>query len=256
MNIMDFTQSTPLNNHKIKFLKMGIFLFPLIFIFLIILNKILFGPMNDFYVNFAKEDGPVEYSTAIFYFLSFVFSVIIGSMFYKQKKYLFALLYLLFSAIFFFIAFEEISWGQRIFLFETPEYFAENLQNETNFHNLPIISNYRQYLLVLVSFGVFILWAVFTHYDKLKDRSFTKFFVPKGFMISYFIPVFLFLGMYFFQNRIPTSPEGLLFYIFHRLDYEVNEFILSAGIFIFILSKFIILKNQKRITKLEGWFQL
>lgn len=243
---------TPLNNHKIKFLKIGIFLFPLVFLFLIILDKILFGPMNDFYVNFRKEDGPVEYSTAIFYFLSFIFSVIIGITFIKQKKYLFALLYLLFSAIFFFIAFEEISWGQRIFLFETPEYFVENLQNEANFHNLPIISGYRQYLLVLASFGPFILWVVFTHYDKLKDKSFTKFFVPQGFTISYFIPVFLFLGMNMFQNLIPTSPEGQLFYIFNRLDNEVNEFILSAGIFFFILSKFIILKNQKRITKPES----
>ena len=252
MNIMDFTQSRLTNNHKIKFLKMGIFLFPLIFLFLIILNKILFGPLNDFYLNFAREDGPVEYSTAIFYLLSFVFSIIIGIMFIKQKKNLFALLYLLFSAMFFFIAFEEISWGQRIFQFETPEYLAENVQNETNLHNLPIISYYREKSLLLVSFVVFILWVVFTHYDKLKDKSFTKFFVPQGFIISYFIPVILFFGMNFFGNRIPTSPEGLLFYFFHWPDHEVIEFLLSAGIFIFILSKIIKLKNQKRIMKPES----
>ena len=249
---MDLTQSRPPNNNKIKFLKVGIFLFPLVLIFLIILNKILFGPMNDFYFNFAKEDGPAEYFTAIFYLLSFVFSVKIGITFIKQKKNLFALLYLLFSAIFFFIGFEEISWGQRIFLFETPEYFGENLQNQTNFHNLAIINDYQNDTFFLVCFVGFILWAVFTHSDKLKNKSFTKFFVPPGFLMSYFISVFLFLGMYYFQNRIPISSEGLLFYLFTYPDHEVIEFVLSIGIFIFILSRMIELKNQKRITKLES----
>lgn len=32
---------------------------------------------------------------------------------------------------------EEISWGQRIFGFETPDWLkTKNLQKETNFHNL------------------------------------------------------------------------------------------------------------------------
>ena len=248
---MDFTQSRLTNNHKIKFLKMGIFLFPLVFLFLIILNKILFGPMNDFYINFAKEDGPVEYSTAIFYFLSFLFSVIIGVMFIKQKKNLFALLYLLFSTVFLFIAFEEISWGQRIFLYETPEFLADNLQNEMNFHNLPIIDDFKRYSILLVGFVGFILWVVFTHYDKLKNKSFTKFFVPQVFIMSYFIPVIIFYVMDHFRQHLPKSSEGLWFYIFSYPDHEVFEFLLSAGIFIFIASKIIELKT-KRITKLKS----
>jgi len=200
--------------------------------------------MNDFYLDFVKEDGPVELSTAVFYFLSFLLSVLIAVTFIKQKKNLFALLYLLLSAVFFFIAFEEISWGQRIFLFETPEYLADNLQNEMNFHNLPIINDYKRYSILLVGFVGFILWAVFTHYDKLKNKSFTKFFVPQVFLMSYFISIIIFYGMDLFQQYIPKSSEGLLFYLFAWPDHEVFEFLLSAGIFIFIASKIIELKKE------------
>ena len=46
---------------------------------------------------------------------------------------------ILFSIIFFFGFGEEISWGQRIFNIETPNFFIENnLQSETNIHNLMI----------------------------------------------------------------------------------------------------------------------
>jgi len=42
--------------------------------------------------------------------------------------------------VFLFGALEEISWGQRIFGIETPAYFVENnLQRETNLHNLEIL---------------------------------------------------------------------------------------------------------------------
>jgi len=237
------------HNRKIKFLKIGIFVFPLVFIFLVILDKILFGPLNDFYFNFAKEDGPVELSTAVFYFLSFLLSAIIGMMFVKQKKKFFALLYFLLSAVFFFIAFEEISWGQRILMFETPEYFAGNIQNEMSFHNMPIINDYKRYSILLAGVVGFALWGIFTHFNILKIQPFTKFFVPQGFTMSYFIAVIIFYGMDLLQHYIPKSPEGLLLYLFSWPDHEVFEFLLSVGIFIFVASKFIDLIKQKRIAE-------
>ena len=53
---------------------------------------------------------------------------------YPERKYFWLL------AILFIFAFgEEISWGQRIFGFETPEYIREiNIQEEFNLHNLEI----------------------------------------------------------------------------------------------------------------------
>ncbi len=54
----------------------------------------------------------------------------------KKKKWLFLLLLIL-SIMFFFGAGEEISWGQRIFNLQTPEYLSNiNDQNEPNIHNI------------------------------------------------------------------------------------------------------------------------
>jgi hypothetical protein len=46
--------------------------------------------------------------------------------------------FLLLGLLFFFGAGEEISWGQRIFHFQTPEILSSNLQDEFNLHNLPL----------------------------------------------------------------------------------------------------------------------
>ena len=221
-----------------------IFIFPALFIFLIILDKILFGPRNDFYAYFALEDGPVEYATSIVYFLSSLFSVTLAVTFIRQKKYLFAIFFLLLAIPFFIIGMEEISWGQRIFLTENTGFFVDNLQNETNFHNLPIINEYLKFYFLLISAGGFILWTFFTHSNKLKDKSFTKYFVPPTISLPYFISVFLYYEMLIFEQFLPKSSDGLLLYIF-VWDHEIFEFLLSLGIFIFIVSKFIKLNQIK-----------
>jgi len=58
----------------------------------------------------------------------------------KPKRNIF---FLLLGLLFFFGAGEEISWGQRVFSFETPEIAAANIQNEFNLHNMPLF-DFRQ----------------------------------------------------------------------------------------------------------------
>ncbi|MFK7910217.1 MAG: hypothetical protein AB8F34_06395 [Akkermansiaceae bacterium] len=49
--------------------------------------------------------------------------------------------YLILAALFFFVTGEEISWGQRIFGWATPDWMAENnVQEETTIHNLEIFN--------------------------------------------------------------------------------------------------------------------
>lgn len=55
------------------------------------------------------------------------------------------LAFLSLAALFFFIAGEEISWGQRIFGWETPDWLKEhNIQHETSIHNLAIFNVYGE----------------------------------------------------------------------------------------------------------------
>jgi len=81
------------------------------------------------------EDSLFENLSFIFYVVSAIFSLII---FIKNKSIYFFLLFL----IFFIGAGEEISWGQRIFNFDTPTSIQEiNVQDEFNLHNIEIFNS-------------------------------------------------------------------------------------------------------------------
>ena len=88
--------------------------------------------------SLVKEDGIIEYLTAILLLAS---SVLTLKIFLKIKKNHSLVNFGLFlSVVVLFFAFgEEISWGQRIFNIESPTFFNNNnLQGETNIHNLMI----------------------------------------------------------------------------------------------------------------------
>jgi len=87
------------------------------------------------------EDGFFEYITAISYFISGILFVLIILYIRKdgqsRKKTGLVVIFLILALMCIFIAGEEISWGQRIFRWQTPEFFKNtNMQLETNFHNL------------------------------------------------------------------------------------------------------------------------
>ncbi|MFV0593632.1 MAG: hypothetical protein ACK5M7_19830 [Draconibacterium sp.] len=85
----------------------------------------------------VREDGWVEYLTALFLLLS---AIVLGINAVKairrgDKKQI--LFYSLACLVLIFGLGEEISWGQRIFGIQSGEYFLEhNYQSETNLHNL------------------------------------------------------------------------------------------------------------------------
>ena len=83
----------------------------------------------------GAEDGFFEYLTAISFLAA---SIIFILMYFLKKK----IIYLLFAIIFFIGMGEEISWGQRLFNYGTPEYFEKNnIQDEVNLHNLKIFDS-------------------------------------------------------------------------------------------------------------------
>ena len=92
-----------------------------------------------FWEVFAAEDGPVEYATAFFLLVAGI--VLVGharSLSAKQRRGA-AILTAFYALLFFLAAGEEVSWGQRIFGWESGEFFQENnKQFETNFHNLVV----------------------------------------------------------------------------------------------------------------------
>lgn len=90
---------------------------------------------EQFTTIFAREDGIVEYATAILLFLASLVLIGHARRVSGRVRWLLAI----YALAFFFAAGEEVSWGQRIFGIESTEFFTENnYQGETNLHNLVV----------------------------------------------------------------------------------------------------------------------
>lgn len=84
-----------------------------------------------------NEDGPIEWVTTICFALTAVYAFAVALRCVRTKRYDQFVLFLLLAMAMVFVAGEEISWGQRIFGWQTPEELAEiNKQNETTLHNI------------------------------------------------------------------------------------------------------------------------
>jgi hypothetical protein len=87
----------------------------------------------------AQEDGPLEYGTAIFLFVAALLLIWRGRQLLQIGRRFGAALTWLYALLYAFVAGEEISWGQRIFDWQSGSFFVEhNFQAETNLHNLVI----------------------------------------------------------------------------------------------------------------------
>lgn len=115
------------------------FLLGLIGLTLLVSVVIFFISPTYFSLTFAAEDRVVEYGTAIFLFVAS--TVLMRNAISLNARGLRVAMALtcLYALMFFLAAGEEISWGQRIFGWESSEFFQENnKQYETNLHNLVV----------------------------------------------------------------------------------------------------------------------
>ena len=117
--------------HEIKQLKSYI-LIVLIFLVLSYSTYLVFDEKTLH--NLTYEEGLFENLTAICFFIAAIF-------FFRTYLISRNLFFLLLCVIFLFGAGEEISWGQRIFNFNTPDFLYEiNEQREINFHNISLVN--------------------------------------------------------------------------------------------------------------------
>lgn len=100
-------------------------------VFLVVWTTFLYLPTATI-DRLSVEDGPIETASALCWIIA---SGLMGTLFFRTR----IVWYLLLALIFFLCFGEEISWGQRIVGFSSPDYFAEhNLQGEFNIHNLDL----------------------------------------------------------------------------------------------------------------------
>ena len=173
-----------------------------------------------------RGEGPLELVQFFQYAISSVLSILI---FFKmnKKRSINSLIWLVFFSSCFFIAAEEISWGERIFGFTIDSIAELSIQGETNLHNLPFFHNF---LLdpALQFICIFLGWFGWKKYPKITT-------LPKR-NLSLF---FLIVALYFFYYEI--SWFSTVQHI--RNDQEIFELLLSTGIFLHCWENF---KNSYR----------
>ena len=186
---------------------------------------------KDAYKWFTGEDGFAENMQVLFLAVAFLLTLTVVRRLWKRGDKGMACLYLGVSLGLFFVIGEEISWGQRIFGWETPESLkAINKQAETNIHNIYGVWELVTWMQLLVgAYGtllplLFLRWPVVARYRKTLSLL-----VPHYVLIPYF----LFLFVWRIYRNLFEPPKKYYFVIWEF--NEVLELILYVGVVLFMI---------------------
>lgn len=171
------------------------------------ISGLLFFVNKDTYYLLNKEDGILENVTA---FTLLICSLLLFLRFIKvrsTKKTPWIVFNLLMIVGLFFGFGEEISWGQRIFNVESGEFFNQNnLQNETNLHNLQV-NGYKINKIIFsygfsLVFGLYFLTSWWLYNKKEWAKNLIDLF---GVPIPQLIQSAIFLGLTIIIALIPDG---------------------------------------------------
>jgi hypothetical protein len=200
------------------------------FLLLLVLGSILSYFVNPtLYHEIIKEDGIIEYVTALLLLITgiFLFIKVLKSIGYRSRGWV---AFNIFISIGLFFGFgEEISWGQRIFNIVPGEYFIEhNAQKETNLHNLKIsgfkINKWVFSYLFSIIFGLYFFLLGFCY----KKIRFIKKYVDKlGVPIPRAKHIFIF-----------SLLSVLIFNITHEKKWELWECLFSIVLFLIFIEPY------------------
>ena len=184
--------------------------------FFVLVLFVLYYLVRGAYPYLYMEDGFFESLTVAFAIIASLLCLI--SIYYNSE---YASIKLAFFVLFFLFGMEEISWGQRIFGWNTPEALSTiNLQNETNIHN--ILNPYLQVL--YPSFNLILAFLILKSMKLrikvvawLKIEKYLHFIPSHEFKLYGFIFILLSLQSYFHGGELTEE----IFFVF-ILAYAVN----------------------------------
>ena len=180
-----------------------------------------------------SEDGPIESLSAAFFLVAsigFLLAMIRSEYLKKEGTYRAYFMTGAWCLLMFIFAGEEISWGQRIFDFSTPDSLAKiNVQNEFTFHNIDIVTNfmggqYRYLSIMMLLTGIVFPALVYISWFK-------------GFFAKFYFPV---APMHFCLLFVGAYMYGMIYveWIPRYADFgvtEIREFIFSIAMMCFAL---------------------
>jgi hypothetical protein len=202
----------------------------------IILISVLSGMILGFqnrpvFLKLTEEDGIVEWLT-VAGLLAAAFTCFRRVLLLRRSHgRVFLLVTFLLGLILFFGAGEEISWGQRIFGLQSPEYFKEhNAQGETNIHNLVLggvrLNRWIFSILLSVILVIYIGVIPFLYRTKQWMRRFVNYFavpLPQNYQIIAFIVVIILTEIIPDGKRAELTEEGTALLLFLITAFPLNK---------------------------------
>ena len=186
----------------------------------------LFG--KPAYKLVTQEDGIAEWCQVFFYALALGSCAVITWRLRRSGR-LFVLYAIVCVGLFFLLG-EELSWGQRLVGWETPEsLIASNKQGETNIHNLNTLGTGFKWMQLLIGTygGLLPLWF---HDSAALDRSrrLEPWIIPHVTLVPYFGLLFVWRC---YRNLF--EPAHRFYYVVSEYN-EILELVLAIGFFLFM----------------------
>ncbi len=182
----------------------------------------------DVFKKISAEDNIIENTQFFVLISSSVVSFILSYALFKRRVKSFSLLFLAVGIALFFVAGDEISWGQRLLGIATPVIISsENSQGEITFHNVKSVGGFIPYTYTLIGFYGSFAWMIGGFFKS----KFSYLLIPPYFIFPYFATAFL----YNFSTIVGKHSFGEF--------SEFAELMLYMGILIFLV------ENTARVNK-------
>ncbi len=188
------------------------------------------------FIHIFREDGPFETGTTICYFISAAACVALALKARGHRNLQIALGFL--ATLFFVVGGEEISWGQRMFDFQTPEKLeAVNVQGEFTLHNIYSISLFT-YPALAVTATLLLIAPLMRARSKSARRFFDAFEVPVAPPVSAALYAALFAAYVVVGLRLGTPTPLPISYSQYAPHYddEMMEFLIAALFTVFAVT--------------------
>jgi hypothetical protein len=208
----------------------AVFLAPVAILLTLAGYKLARGPGDPLYLLAVREDSLVEATTALAFLGGCIVASMIVTTMYGARRYFLSVYYAGIWAFCLFVALEEVSYGQRLLGFATPESVAaSNLQNEMTIHNLAAVKAlfFKLGPLALGLFGMLdLVRLALRRWIDPRRAEVASFMVPPWFLASWFVPLALFALYVIFFWRSTAFVEWQ--------DQELLEALLALGFFGFL----------------------
>jgi hypothetical protein len=192
---------------------------------------------RSFYYVFVQEDGIAEDFQALLLLGAAILSGLTAKVLFSVKQRFLTAVFVLLTIGIFLVFGEEVSWGQRIFGWQSEGYFAaNNFQHETNLHNDAHIRFFLDPAVLAVS--TFAALASFLHLSFINRKAYVlSFFATELPTIGFFLICSGIYAVYLYLNPV-IRPYYHGFDVFFWQDLEMAETFFAVGVFCTLLLKY------------------